>query len=89
MLEFAALGDIFRRADMARISPSVRIAHRLCAFTAARIGNIINAEWKEFDLESDQPVWNIPHTKMKVKSRLIDHRIPLPHWKQTHRTRIY
>ncbi len=77
LLEFAALGDILRRADMARISPSVRMAHRLCAFTAARIGNIINAEWKEFDLESDQPVWNIPRTKMKVKSRLIDHRIPL------------
>ncbi|MDP2223008.1 tyrosine-type recombinase/integrase [Nitrosomonas sp.] len=53
------------------------MAHRLCAFTAARIGNIINAEWKEFDHESDQPIWNIPRTKMKVKSRLIDHRIPL------------
>lgn len=77
LLEFSALGDILRRADMARISPSVRMAHRLCAFTAARIGNIINAEWKEFDLESDQPIWNIPRTKMKVKSRLIDHRIPL------------
>lgn len=77
LLEFSALGDILRRADMARTSPSVRMAHRLCAFTAARIGNIINAEWKEFDLESDQPIWNIPRTKMKVKSRLIDHRIPL------------
>lgn len=77
LLEFSALGDILRRAHMARTSPSVRMAHRLCAFTAARIGNIINAEWKEFDLESDQPIWNIPRTKMKVKSRLIDHRIPL------------
>lgn len=77
LLEFSALGDILRRADMARISTSVRMAHRLCAFTAARIGNVINAEWKEFDLESDQPIWNIPRTKMKVKSRLIDHRIPL------------
>ncbi|MDP1550663.1 MAG: hypothetical protein Q8L97_11000 [Nitrosomonas sp.] len=89
LLEFAALGDILRHADMARISPSVRMAHRLCAFTAARIGNIINAEWKEFDLENDQPIWNIPRTKMKVKSRLIDHRIPLPHWEQTHQTRIH
>ncbi len=77
LLEFASLGDILRRADIARTSPSVRMAHRLCAFTAARIGNIINAEWKEFDLEGDQPIWNIPRTKMKVKSRLIDHRIPL------------
>ncbi len=77
LLDFVALGDVLRRADMARTSSSVRIAHRLCAFTAARIGNIINAEWKELDLEGDQPIWNIPRTKMKVKSRLIDHRIPL------------
>jgi integrase len=77
LLEFAALRDILRRADMARISPSVRIAHRLCAFTAARIGNVINAEWKEFELENDQPVWSIPRAKMKVTSRFIDHRIPL------------
>jgi hypothetical protein len=44
LLEFSALGDILRRADMVRISPSVRMAHRLCAFTAAHIGNVINAE---------------------------------------------
>lgn len=77
LLEFSALGDLLRRAEMATISPSVKMAHRVCAFTSARIGNVINAEWKEFDLESDQPIWNIPRTKMKVKSRLIDHRIPL------------
>jgi len=77
LLDWPSLGDILRRADMARISPSVHMAHRLCAFTAARIGNVINAEWKEFDLESDQPVWSIPRTKMKVNSRPIDHRIPL------------
>jgi integrase len=77
LLDYAALGDILRRADMARISPSVRMAHRLCAFTAARIGNVINAEWKEFDLENDPPVWRIPRAKMKVTSRFIDHRIPL------------
>lgn len=77
LLDYAALGDILRRADMARISPSVRMAHRLCAFTAARIGNVINAEWNEFDLENDQPVWIIPRAKMKVTSRSVDHRIPL------------
>ncbi len=77
LLDFASLGDILRRANMANISPSVRVAHRLCAFTAARIGNIIDAEWKEFDLKSAQPSWNIPRVKMKVKSRFSDHRIPL------------
>jgi integrase len=77
LLEFAALGDILRRADMARISPSVRMAHRLCAFTAMRIGNIVEAEWKEFHLDDTQPTWIIPRAKMKVTSRFIDHRIPL------------
>lgn len=77
LLDYASLGDILRRADLARISPSVRMAHRLCAFSTARVGNVINAEWKEFDLESDQPVWSIPRAKMKVNSRPIDHRIPL------------
>ena len=77
LLDWASLGDILRRADVANISRPVRMAHRLCAFSAARIGNVINAEWKEFDLESDQPVWSIPRAKMKVNSRPIDHRIPL------------
>jgi len=77
LLDWPSLGDVLRRADLARISPSVRMAHRLCAFSTARIGNVINAEWKEFDLESDQPVWSIPRAKMKVNSRPIDHRIPL------------
>jgi integrase len=77
LLDYASLGDILRRADMSRISPSVRMAHRLCAFTAMRIGNIVEAEWKEFHLDDDQPIWIIPRAKMKVTSRPIDHRIPL------------
>ncbi|TDI80484.1 MAG: DUF4102 domain-containing protein, partial [Betaproteobacteria bacterium] len=77
LLDFVSLGNILRSADMANISPSVRMAHRLCAFTAARIGTVINAEWKEFNLKSAQPCWNIPRAKMKVKSRFTEHRIPL------------
>ena len=77
LLDWPSLGDILRRADMARISPSVRMAQRLIAFTGMRIGNVIDAQWKEFDLTSDQPIWSIPRAKMKVKSRLLDHRIPL------------
>lgn len=77
LLDWHSLGDILRRADMARLSPSVRMAHRLCAFTAARIGNVIEAEWREFRLDDDQPVWVIPRAKMKVTERDIDHRLPL------------
>ena len=77
LLEWAALGDVLRRAEMARLSPSVRMAHRLCAFTAARIGNVVDAEWREFHLDDEQPVWIIPRAKMKVATRDVDHRVPL------------
>lgn len=77
LLDFPSLGDILRRAEAARLSPSVRMAHRLCAFTAMRIGNIVDAEWREFHLDAEQPVWIIPRKKMKVTTRDIDHRVPL------------
>ena len=77
LLDWTSLGDILRRAETARLSPSVRMAHRLCAFTAMRIGNVVDAEWKEFHLNEEQPVWIIPRKKMKVTTRDIDHRVPL------------
>lgn len=77
LLDFAALGDVLRRAEAARLSQPVRLAQRLCAFTAARIGNVVTAEWREFHLDADQPVWVIPRSKMKVTAREIDHRTPL------------
>lgn len=77
LLEFASLGDLLRRAEVAPISPPVRLAHRLIAFTAARIGNAITAEWPEFDLESETPTWIIPRERMKAKERPFDHKIIL------------
>jgi integrase len=77
LLDFPSLGDILRRAEVARLSPSVRMAHRLCAYTAMRIGNVVDAEWREFHLDDEQAVWIIPRKKMKVTTRDIDHRIPL------------
>jgi len=77
LLDWTSLGDILRRAETARLSPSVRMAHRLCAFTAMRIGNVVDAEWKELHLDEEQPVWIIPRKKMKVATRDIDHRVPL------------
>ncbi|MDP9176742.1 MAG: site-specific integrase [Gemmatimonadota bacterium] len=72
LLNFDALGDILRRADLAQLSPAVRAAHRLIAFSAARIGNVITAEWDEFDL-GDSPRWVIPRSRMKMKDRVHDH----------------
>lgn len=77
LLEWKALGDVLRQADAAALSPSVRLAHRLCAFTAARIGNVVTAEWSEFDLDAKQPKWVIPRAKMKVQDRAHPHTVML------------
>jgi integrase len=71
------LGEVLRKFEAAPVTPTVRLAHRLVAFTAARIGNVIAAEWSEFNLESDSPSWTIPRSKMKSKDRTHDHRILL------------
>jgi integrase len=77
LLDFPSLGDLLRRMELATISPVVRIAHRLVAFTGARIGNVITAEWTEFSLDASQPLWIIPRKKMKMRDRKHDHRVLL------------
>lgn len=77
LLEWKALGSLLRSAEAARLSPSVRMAHRLCAFSVARISNVVQAEWSEFDLEADVPLWTIPRKKMKAQDRTHDHKIVL------------
>lgn len=77
LLDMKALGDLLRRAEDAPISPPVRIAHRLVAFTAGRIGNVVAAAWKEFDLDSKDPSWSIPRRQMKMQGRKHDHRVLL------------
>ncbi|MEW6434136.1 MAG: integrase arm-type DNA-binding domain-containing protein [Myxococcota bacterium] len=71
------LGGVLRGAEKANLSSAVRVAHRLCAFTAARMGNVIAAEWSEFQLEADPPMWVIPRAKMKAQDRHFDHRVVL------------
>jgi integrase len=77
LLNFESLGELLRRFEMAPVSPQVRLAHRLIAFSASRIANAIGAEWDEFDLVSDQPTWTVPRPKMKAKERPYDHRVLL------------
>lgn len=78
LLQLPKLGDLLRSAKAASASPSVKMAHRLIAFTAARISNVVQAEWAEFDLDGEVPVWTIPRTKLKKKdARFPDLRIPL------------
>ncbi len=91
LLTWPELGDLLRRAELANISAAVRMAHRLCAFTAVRLGNVISADWSEFRLEaSPMAEWVIPRAKMKAQDRHFDHLVVLPeqitgelrHWHQ-------
>lgn len=76
-LKWDQLGAVLRGAEKARLSPVVRLAHRLCAFTAARISNVVQAEWKEFDLDATPALWVIPRKKMKSQDREHDHKVIL------------
>ena len=77
LLTFPELGDVLRRADVCATSPTVRLAHRLIAFTAVRIGNAVTARWKDFDLDVEPAMWVIPREEMKVKKRDFDHEVVL------------
>ena len=77
LLKWPDLGEVLRKADAAHLSESVCRAHRLCAFTVARVGNIVTAEWPEFHLEAEHPSWIMPRAKMKARHRTHDHKIIL------------
>lgn len=77
LLAFQPLRDVLNRIDLAPISPAVRLALRLVAFTGVRIGNAIAADWQEFSLDSDDPTWVIPREQMKVRQRRHDHKVLL------------
>jgi integrase len=77
IVDLNELGKIMRAAKTTNTSQVVHRAHRLCAFTGARVKNIVEAEWKEFDLDGETPMWTIPRAKLKIKKRTYDHRIPL------------
>jgi integrase len=77
LLNIDALRDLLRRAELANLSPAVRLAHRVCAFTAQRLGNVVNARWEQFALDGDTPAWTIPRPQMKAKERQFDHTVLL------------
>ena len=58
--------------DKARMSQAIRMALRLQLVTAQRKGEVIGAEWEDFDLGDG--VWTIPGEKSKNE---LPHRVPL------------
>jgi integrase len=78
LLTFPALGDVLRRTEVAALSPAVRMCLRLVAFTASRIGNAVEAQWKELALDGDVPTWTVPRAQMKMQDgRAHDHKVLL------------
>jgi integrase len=76
LLRFDELGAVLRQAQVAPLSPAVRMAHRLVAFTAARIGNAVAARWEQFDLDGPTPCWTTPREEMKKRDdRQHDHKV--------------
>jgi integrase len=51
---------------------STRLAFEFLILTAARTSEVLNAEWRELDLEAK--IWTIPADRMKAKR---EHRVPL------------
>ena len=78
LLTFASLGEVLRAGELPIISPEVRLALRIIAFTAVRISNAVEAEWEEFDLNVEPAMWIIPRAKMKMRDREHDHKVVLP-----------
>jgi integrase len=53
------------------------LAHRVCAFTVARIGNVVDLRWEELNLDIDESRWTIPRSRLKVRDRFHDHSVLL------------
>lgn len=64
--------EFFLKLPKARMGCLVTLALHLQIFTAQRCGEVVSAEWSEFDL--DARWWTIPSSKAKNK---LSHRVPL------------
>ena len=68
------IGDLLRAIDAYRGQPTTEAALKLAPLTFVRPGELRGAEWKEFDLDKEEPEWRIPSTRMKMRD---EHIVPL------------
>ncbi len=66
------LPELLRKIDTYEGQPLTRLALQLIALTFVRTGELISAQWNEFELESK--IWRIPAERMKMKT---PHIVPL------------
>lgn len=70
----AAAREVIAAVEAIPSHPVTRAAHRFLALTLVRPGEVHGARWEEFDLASNEPVWEIPAERMKMKE---PHIVPL------------
>jgi integrase len=70
---FAELPELLSKVETANIHTLTRHAIRLLTLTAVRPGELRQAPWSEFDLDTD--TWTIPEERMKARR---PHIVPLP-----------
>ena len=68
------VGELLRAIEGYEGQPAVRYALRLAPLVFVRPGELRAAEWSEFDVEANEPIWRIPAEKMKTKAQ---HIVPL------------
>ena len=69
----AELPELLRKVASANCDITSKLAIRLLVLTAVRPGELRNAPWEEFDLDS--ATWTIPAVRMKARR---PHLVPLP-----------
>ena len=67
------IATVWRGLETAALSDEIRLALRFILVTGQRPGEVISAEWSEFDLAGGW--WSIPAAKAKNG---LGHRVPLP-----------
>jgi integrase len=72
VLSAAEIATLWWALDNPPISKPIRLALKLQLVTAQRKGEVIDAEWSEFDL--DEGIWTIPGRRAKNG---LPHRVPL------------
>ena len=68
------IGELLRAIAGYQGQPSAEYALKLAPLLFVRPGELRAAEWSEFDLNAEQPVWRIPAERMKMRR---PHVVPL------------
>ncbi len=73
-LSAADLPEFLQKLDAYEGHLQTKLALKLIILTFVRSSELRLAEWTEFKLESENPIWCIPASRMKMRS---DHLVPL------------